>query len=75
MTGWKRRRNLDLWERLDNAASGHAIKWLCVRGHAGHKDNERCDQLAGGEARLAGRPAASEVSGIQRTPAEADAAS
>lgn len=47
MTGWKRRKNLDLWERLDRAANRHTVEWRWVKGHAGHFDNERCDQLAG----------------------------
>ena len=46
MTAWKRRNNLDLWERLDRAANRHAVEWRWVKGHAGHLDNERCDQLA-----------------------------
>jgi len=46
MTGWKRRKNLDLWERLDRAANRHAVEWRWVKGHAGHLDNERCNQLA-----------------------------
>jgi ribonuclease HI len=73
MTGWKRAKNLDLWERLDKAAGRHAIEWRYVKGHAGHDDNEHCDQLAGRQAQIARRRPASEK--IQRTPAEADAAS
>ena len=75
MTGWKRNRNVDLWKRLDEIASRHAIEWRYVRGHAGHADNERCDELASREARLARRGPTSEVLNIQKTPAEADAAS
>jgi ribonuclease HI len=38
--------NRDLWERLDAAASRHLVKWMWVRGHAGHIENEWCDTLA-----------------------------
>lgn len=54
--GWKRRgwktadkqpvKNEDLWRRLDELASQHAIEWHWVKGHAGHPGNERADQLA-----------------------------
>ncbi|MBS9423663.1 ribonuclease HI [Photorhabdus caribbeanensis] len=38
--------NVDLWQRLDQAISRHDIDWLWVKGHAGHDENERCDELA-----------------------------
>lgn len=54
---WKRRawlkadktpvKNDDLWRALDAAAAPHRITWKWLKGHAGHADNERCDQLAG----------------------------
>jgi ribonuclease HI len=54
--GWKQRgwktsskqpvKNEDLWRRLDEAASRHTIEWVWVKGHAGHAENERADQLA-----------------------------
>lgn len=54
--GWRRNgwrtaakkpvKNADLWQRLDKAASGHEIDWHWVKGHAGHPENERADQLA-----------------------------
>ncbi len=49
--GWKRSgsepvKNTDLWKRLLNAASPHTITWKWVRGHNGHPQNERCDELA-----------------------------
>jgi len=48
--GWKRKgaalANVDLWQTLDKALSGHAINWNWVRGHAGHNENERVDRLA-----------------------------
>ena len=38
--------NRDLWERLDELCQRHTVEWHWVRGHAGHPENERCDQLA-----------------------------
>ena len=37
---------LDLWRALDSEAARHRIKWLWVKGHAGHVENERADALA-----------------------------
>lgn len=39
-------KNEDLWRRLDAAQSRHRVRWHWVRGHAGHAENERADQLA-----------------------------
>lgn len=49
--GWKTAdrkpvKNVDLWQRLDAALAGHAVRWHWVRGHAGHDLNERADELA-----------------------------
>lgn len=54
--GWKRNgwktadkkpvKNLELWQRLDEARSVHTIAWHWVKGHAGHPENERADELA-----------------------------
>ena len=52
--GWKRRsgkrwlpvKNDDLWKALDDLAAKHDIEFRWVKGHAGHPDNERCDELA-----------------------------
>ena len=54
--GWKRNgwktadkkpvKNADLWQTLDDLAKGHKIEWRWVKGHAGHPENERADQLA-----------------------------
>ena len=57
--GWKTRngkpvKNVDLWRRLDRAASPHRVEWVWVRGHAGHEDNERADALA--RSAIEGRP-------------------
>lgn len=38
--------NRDLWERLLELSKNHQIKWHWVRGHNGHIENERCDELA-----------------------------
>jgi ribonuclease HI len=38
--------NRDLWERLLQASKPHDIKWLWIKGHNGHIENERCDELA-----------------------------
>lgn len=43
---WKRNKNRDLWEQLDEQCAIHQVKWKFVKGHAGHEYNERCDQLA-----------------------------
>jgi ribonuclease HI len=49
--GWKTAggepvKNKDLWERLQAAAKPHKVQWKWVKGHAGHAENERVDQLA-----------------------------
>jgi ribonuclease HI len=56
MVGWKARgwktaakqpvKNVDLWQRLDAALATHSVEWKWVKGHAGHEENERADQLA-----------------------------
>jgi ribonuclease HI len=38
--------NRDLWERLLAASSPHDIEWTWIKGHNGHRENERCDELA-----------------------------
>ena len=54
--GWKRNgwktadkkpvKNVELWQRLDKAIAAHDISWHWVKGHAGHAENERADELA-----------------------------
>jgi ribonuclease HI len=54
--GWKRKgwrtaagqpvKNADLWQQLDAARQRHQVDWRWVRGHAGHPENERADELA-----------------------------
>ncbi|HLL29201.1 MAG TPA: ribonuclease HI [Xanthobacteraceae bacterium] len=39
-------KNVDLWKRLDEAAQRHRVTWHWVRGHVGHDENERADELA-----------------------------
>ncbi len=39
-------KNKDLWQRLDQALEGHEVDWHWVKGHAGHPENERADELA-----------------------------
>ncbi|SNB44701.1 RNase HI [Geobacter sp. DSM 9736] len=58
IAGWQRRGwtsskkepvlNRDLWERLLQLAAVHRITWSWIRGHNGHAENERCDELARG---------------------------
>lgn len=55
-TGWKTAnkkspvKNVELWQRLDELKSKHEIRFVWVKGHAGHTENERCDELARCEA-------------------------
>ena len=49
--GWNRGKsgpvkNIDLWKRLLKAKEQHQVTFIWVKGHAGHPQNERCDQLA-----------------------------
>lgn len=54
--GWKRKgwktasrqpvKNAELWQELDKLVAGHDIEWHWVKGHSGHPENERADQLA-----------------------------
>ena len=49
--GWKTAakkpvKNQDLWQELDAALKDHQVEWRWVKGHAGHPENERVDQLA-----------------------------
>jgi ribonuclease HI len=56
INGWKRNgwrtsakqpvKNADLWQRLDAARARHEVHWHWLRGHAGHAENERADELA-----------------------------
>jgi ribonuclease HI len=54
--GWKARgwrtadkkpvKNVELWQQLDAINARHKVKWHWVKGHAGHAENERADELA-----------------------------
>ena len=54
--GWKRNgwktadrkpvKNVELWQRLDAAQATHTVEWRWIKGHAGHAENERADELA-----------------------------
>lgn len=44
--GWKRNKNEDLWQMLDALSKMHQVDYRWVRGHNGHPQNERCDELA-----------------------------
>ncbi|MFN7115104.1 MAG: ribonuclease HI [Alphaproteobacteria bacterium] len=56
MTNWKRNgwrtadkkevKNRDLWERIDALLQTHDVRWVWVKGHAGHVENERVDAIA-----------------------------
>jgi ribonuclease HI len=56
LANWKRRgwrtaagqpvKNVDLWQRLDEAVQRHTIRWHWVKGHSGHRENEMADALA-----------------------------
>jgi ribonuclease HI len=56
LTNWRRKnwrradgkpvKNADLWMRLDEAAARHDMHWHWIKGHAGHPENERADDLA-----------------------------
>lgn len=54
--GWKKNgwitsakqpvKNAELWKQLDELVARHSIQWHWVKGHSGHAENERCDELA-----------------------------
>ncbi|MBL4827521.1 MAG: ribonuclease HI [Spongiibacteraceae bacterium] len=56
LTNWKARgwktaakkpvKNVDLWQALDAETVKHDIRWLWVKGHSGHRENELADELA-----------------------------
>jgi ribonuclease HI len=43
---FKRKANLEYWQRLDRAARPHQVEWTWTRGHAGHEIQEKCDEAA-----------------------------
>lgn len=56
LPNWKRRnwrtasnkvvKNIDLWQRLEELAGQHAVRWHWVKGHSGHEGNDQADKLA-----------------------------
>ena len=51
LNGWKTAsrqpvKNQELWQELHELNQRHTITWIWVKGHNGHPENERCDQLA-----------------------------
>jgi ribonuclease HI len=56
ISGWKRNgwrtadkkavKNAELWQQLEAARNRHDVSWHWVKGHAGHPENERADELA-----------------------------
>lgn len=49
--GWKTAnkkpvKNVELWQALDEAVQRHTVNWHWIKGHAGHEENERADELA-----------------------------
>ena len=55
LVGWKKRnyakvKNPDLWQAYDAQSATHRVKAHWVRGHDGHEENERCDEIARNEA-------------------------
>ena len=43
---WKPVKNVEFWQRLDELLSRHKVRFTLVKGHSGHPENERCDELA-----------------------------
>ncbi len=43
---WKPVKNQELWQQLDELLAAHEVRFTWIRGHAGHAENERCDELA-----------------------------
>lgn len=61
--GWRRRdgskwvaiKNVEYWQRLEQLLNHHQVTFTVIRGHTGHPENERCDQLAVAAAEAARR--------------------
>lgn len=72
LAGWKRKgwktsnktpvKNVDLWQALDTEVQRHQVEWHWVKGHAGHDENERVDDLA----RAAAQSPTQEDTGYQK---------
>ena len=72
LRNWKKRgwrtldgqpvKNEDLWRELEGLATSHRLAWRWEKGHAGHAENERCDQLAREEiAKIRGKTSSKET--------------
>ena len=48
--GWRDALNVDLWEQLLALLEKHTVRFVWIKGHAGHEYNERCDRLAVAES-------------------------
>ncbi|EOW9273988.1 ribonuclease HI [Vibrio cholerae] len=69
LRGWKTAdkkpvKNADLWQALDKETARHQVEWRWVKGHAGHRENEMCDELA---RQAAGNPTEDDI-GYQPEP-------
>ncbi len=85
LAGWKAKgwrtstkqpvKNEDLWRALDEAATKHEVTWRWLKGHAGHPENERCDELATGAiAKLRGEHSAAQLKAALATFTQGSAA-
>ncbi|MBQ7813213.1 MAG: ribonuclease HI, partial [Thermoguttaceae bacterium] len=45
-SGWAEVKNLDLWKKLDELTASHSVQLEKSKGHSGHPENDRCDELA-----------------------------
>lgn len=67
--GWRRKeknsfkpvKNVELWQELDELLSKHQVRFTIIKGHSGHAENERCDQMAVAAAAKFKETAPSEV--------------
>jgi len=71
--GWRRGskppKNVELWQALDEELQRHEVTIRWVRGHTGHPENERCDELARAQAaRFRDDPAVEEILGREADP-------
>ena len=56
--GWRRKegkqfkpvKNVELWQLMDDLLQKHEVRFTVVKGHSGHPENERCDELAVAES-------------------------
>ncbi len=65
--GWKRKSNVDLWNRLDAEVAAHRVEWRWVRGHDGNPGNEEADSLATAAAKGDANPSQPRLSHVDDT--------